>query len=310
MLEARFKKIVAVVFVCLILVLSLIIYLHWLEDRQPFVAFLSVGQGDAALIRLDNGAKILVDCGPDRKILSALGHRLPFYDRTIDYLIITHPDLDHYGGCLEALKRYQVKEIWTNGESGTDGTHWETWRQLVADEGAREKIIQAPEIWNAGQTRLEFLAPDESLLASAKKDNNAGSVVFRLLDDNFSALFTGDMETPLENALLEKYCSSTPIACPSLRAEYLKVGHHGSDSSSGDEFLRAVAPTTAVISVGKNSFGHPSLRVLRKLERQGAKIWRADQSGDLVVKSRPLDSKKSLLDNFLGAWYHLDKALQ
>jgi len=93
----------------------------------------------------------------------------------------------------------------------------------------------------------------------------------------------GDAEAPLENAMLDKYCvsTSTPMICPKLRADVLKVGHHGSDSSSGELFLSAVSPRKAVISVGKNRFGHPSFRVLKKLQRSGAEVWRTDEAGNI-----------------------------
>ncbi|MCX6780029.1 MAG: MBL fold metallo-hydrolase, partial [Candidatus Magasanikbacteria bacterium] len=98
-------------------------------------------------------------------------------------------------------------------------------------------------------------------------------------------LFTGDMEMPLEDAILEKYCSDNIFPCPSLAADYLKVGHHGSESSSGVKFLKAVSARYSIVSVGaKNRYGHPSMRVLKKLERAKMEIWRTDLKGDIILE--------------------------
>src|SRR3989344_9396567 len=104
---------------------------YWYFQKQQshfYVVFLNIGQGDAALINFGNGQKMLVDCGPNRSILSALGRHLPFYDRTIDYLLVTHPDLDHYGGCVDVLKRFDVKNIIINGATKAYDPYWVIWR--------------------------------------------------------------------------------------------------------------------------------------------------------------------------------------
>ena len=283
------KKLSLIITVCLLAIIALICYLKFSESRAGWrLIFLNVGQGDAALIRLDSGEKMLVDCGPDDKILSELGRYLPFYDRTIDYLLVTHPDLDHYGGCIDVLRRYQVRMVIGNGEERPNDPNWPVWKNELAAEKSALKIIAGPESWSIGGEKFEFLAPDDSLSVSGSDSgSNRQTIVFRFIfsgQEKGSVLFAGDMEIPLEDALLARYCSSTPVDCPVLRADILKVGHHGSDTSSGEEFLRAVSPEAALISVGKNSFGHPSLRVLRKLERARADVWRTDEKGDMIVE--------------------------
>src|SRR3989338_8116486 len=120
------KRLFAVLAVCLLSAIGFLIYLKFIPADDYFqVIFFDIGQGDAALIRLATGEKILVDCGPDRKILSKLGRGLKFYDREIDYLIATHPDLDHYGGCVDVLRRYKVKKIVTNGISKDYDSYWQ-----------------------------------------------------------------------------------------------------------------------------------------------------------------------------------------
>lgn len=284
-MEGKHKKIII-----LVLVLGLLIvvgYLYFYNSTLKFynsVTFFDVGQGDSALIRFDNGQKMLVDCGVNRKILSKLGSALPFFDRTIDYLLVTHPDGDHYGGCPAVLERYEVKNIITNGSSKSNDPYWLAWKKYYQMEQAQNIIISDHKIMTIGNNRLEFLAPDEKLDVNiSKSDSNNRSIVFSLSNNLGKFLFTGDMEVPLENAIIKAYCSST-VRCPVLKSDYLKVGHHGSDSSSGEFFLSLVQPRYTVVSVGPNKYGHPSLRTLRKLLRTDAIIWRTDQISDIIVK--------------------------
>ncbi|TSC84662.1 MAG: Late competence protein [Parcubacteria group bacterium Gr01-1014_13] len=289
----RDRKIIWVVIIFFTLLLGSVFYFYYNQHRPHRfqVTFFDIGQGDASLIQFNSGQKMLVDCGADKKILAKLGRALPFYDRTIDYLLATHPDLDHYGGCVDVLKNYQVKEIIINGRKKENDPYWRTWDKAVKDEpGAIVKIMDQPQVWIIASSTLEFLSPDSSLVLDvAADDSNNYSIVFRLKNDRISFLFSGDMEEPLEKALVHKYCSPSSTTCPALQADVLKVGHHGSDSSSGEELLNLVRPQTAIISSGKdNHYGHPSLRVLKKLQRVGAEILRTDQKGDIMI---PVDNK-------------------
>lgn len=280
------KKIIIILIICLAIVIGLYFYIQITEAQTKHfqITFFNVGQGDSALIRFADGEKMLVDCGIDRTILRKLGGALPFYDRKIDYLLVTHPDADHYGGCPEVLKRYDVGKIITNGEIKKDDPYWPAWEKYSRTADGQE-IIRAPEEKVIAGARMEFLAPDASLPMEAKyQSGNNWSIVFRLTAEGKKFLFTGDMETPMETVLLSAYCSSTPIDCPTLKTDYLKIGHHGSDTSSDEKFLEAVSPQTAIISVGKNSYGHPSFRVLKKLERLGIDIWRTDEKGDIIIE--------------------------
>ena len=279
------KKILLIAGIVLVLSIGLLLYFLYKEiTRHEFkVIFFDIGQGDASLIQFANGEELLVDCGPDKKILARLGQTLPFYERTLDYLLVTHPDLDHYGGCIDVLKNYTVKKIILNGHKKQD-SFWQAFEEAVRKEGAEIKIIDSPEIWTIASSTIEFLSPDKNLALKVNADDsNNYSIVFRLTNNNKSFLFTADMEMPLENALLDKYClDSFALNCPLLQVEVLKVGHHGSDTSSGEDFLKAIKAKDAVISVGaQNKYGHPSMRVLRKLERAGMNVVRTDLMGNI-----------------------------
>ncbi len=259
------------------------------------VTFLDVGQGDSALIQFANGQKMLVDCGANKGVLARLSDVLPFYDRAIDYVLATHPDLDHYGGCIDVIKRYRVSHIITNGRAKPGDPYWEEWQRSIEASGAEISEITAESTWVIASSTLHFLSPDSTLpLKVAGDDSNNFSIVFKLTADTGQTfLFTGDMEVPLETALINRYCSdlvtSTVFAksepCAALQSAILKVGHHGSNSSSGLNLLEAVRPRLGLVSVGvKNRYGHPSLRVLKRLERAGMVIRRTDQEGSIVVE--------------------------
>ncbi len=327
------KKIIIVIVIGLLVVGVIFVYIY-IDSHRPRhfeVDFLNIGQGDSTLIQFANGQKMLVDCGPNKIVLSALGRHLPFYDNTIDYVLATHPDLDHYGGCVDVLKRYNVKNIITNGHTKPSDPYWQEWNKVMHEEtyddhpltpsfarrGQRTPAtiitMSSPTVWTIASDTLQFISPDPALkLDVGAADSNNYSIVFKLTHEGETFLFTGDMEVPLENELMRKYCATStvlssraesrdlarpdeisPLAarlgrndngCTALRADTLKVGHHGSDTGSSEPFLAIVKAKKAIISVGKNKYGHPTLRVLKHLERSGAEILRTDQKGDIVVR--------------------------
>ncbi len=279
--------------ICLIVfwvtIFGLLFYIMWTVQaaKKSEVIFLDIGQGDAALIKFGNGQKMMVDCGPDKKVLSKLGRYLTFFDRTIDYMLVTHPDGDHYGGCPSVLERYDVKNIIFGDFQKSNDPFWRAWTKYSAAENSNWKFIDGYEIITIGSSSLEFFAPDSDSLILKKDANesNNHSIVFLLKNNLGRFLFTGDMEMPLEDAILEKYCVGNSSSCPSLQADYLKVGHHGSDSSTGIQFLKAVSARYGIISVGaKNRYGHPTDRVLRKLKRDDVETWRTDLKSDIIIR--------------------------
>lgn len=280
------KKFIYIFLFFLGIVPVIILYIQYDKSNRHFsVTFLNVGQGDSALIKFSNGEKMLVDCGIDQKVLQGLGRNMPFYDRTIDYLLVTHPDLDHYGGCPGVLKRYDVKNIITNGEEKSGDQYWSAWKKYLEEENAVNKVINEKQELEIGDSEINFLYPGNDVALDEKlREGNNKSIIFTLQNNNKKFLFMGDAEVPLENALMQKYCvTSTPIICPTLKSDYIKIGHHGSDSSSGELFLDIVNAKKAIISVGKNTFGHPSFRILKKLQRAGAEVFRTDKLGDITL---------------------------
>ncbi|MDP3900543.1 MAG: MBL fold metallo-hydrolase [bacterium] len=241
------------------------------------VTFLDVGQGDSALIQTPYGQNILIDAGDvDGKVLGALAQFLPFYDRELDLVIISHPHEDHIGGLEKILQRYDVKKILYTGVAHTAEIYLQTLNEIKY-QNIPVVIIERPQTINLGQAaNLEIIYPRESLQNKEVSELNNSSIVFKLTYGENAFLFAGDAEAEVEDELLR--------AGADLSADVFKASHHGSDTSNTAEFLQAVDPEFVVISVGKdNSFGHPAPRVLTRLERMGISVYRTDEDGSVQM---------------------------
>ncbi len=282
------KKVGIAIFIILILsavVWKIQVYKNSSENSYLQITIFNVGQGDSTLINFRNGQKMLVDCGPDKKVVQKLGKYLS--GQIIDYMLITHFDLDHYGGCVDVLKRYEVKHIVTNGYPKPNDSYWIAWNEAAQKENAEFKVVDHVESWEIASTTLEIISPNSNQIYKPSDDTgNNHSIVFRLSDSiqNLSVLFTGDIEEPTEKLLVDQFCAEKKSDCPTLKAQVLKAAHHGSDTSSSNDFVEAVHPEKVIISVGKfNKFGHPSLRVIRRLERLPTQILRTDLNDDIIL---------------------------
>ncbi len=258
---------------------------------EVHITFLDVGQGDATFIEFPDGQQMLIDCSMDGRVLEALGRVMDFYDKTIDYLVVTHPDLDHYGGCQDVLERFDVKHIWYTGIDKSYDQRWKAWWYAVGDEGSVYKDITGEEAIDIAGARLHILYPDHDLsidprIPGDQKESNGNntSIVMRLDYGESSVLLPGDAEEEVEEYLLSAYEHEI------FDVDILKLGHHGSDSSSILEFIEAVSPEHAIASCGyENKFGHPSRRVLKRLERASSTVWRTDVQGDITTVLRLQD---------------------
>ncbi len=262
----------------LILVNIFIFQLIWQnEHRQLTFAMLDVGQGDALFIESPTGTQILVDGGPARKILSPLSRVMNPFDKKIDAVIITNPDADHIGGFLDVLKNYQVGEVFSSGTVSNSKTFKDLETQ-IQNKNIPNLLVKKGMRLDLGEGAvLDILFPDRDV--SSWKTND-GSVVARLSYGKTSVMLTGDATKLTEKIILGDFSSSE------LQSDILKVGHHGSRGSSSLEFVQAVSPTYALISDGKgNTYGHPHPETLDILKQIGAKIFRTDLLGTIVVKS-------------------------
>lgn len=235
--------------------------------------FFDVGQGDAIYYRTAAGNDILIDAGPGDAVLSKLGRVMPFWDRELELVILTHPHADHISGMVEVLRRYRVKTVMLPyAEHGS-----EVYKTLLSGFKVEKINIVRPRlgqrIFLDEQSVFDVYYPILAKFDEQPKDINDVSVVGRLSFGKINILLTGDAGRDIENLLLR-------LGLP-LEAEILKVGHHGSKHSSSPEFLKVASSSYAIISVGKNSYGHPHEEVLGTLNETDAEVLRTDEHGDI-----------------------------
>lgn len=255
----------------------LVFYWDWQSSHRPLTfAMLDVGQGDAIFIESPTGTQMLVDAGPDSSVLRELPKLMPFWDRSLDVVVMTHPDQDHVGGFVDIFKSYKVHTVFEPGVFSNTATY-KSLEDTIKDKNIPNVLARAGMQVNlGGGAYVEFLFPDRSVV---DWETNNASVVARLVYGDSSFMLTGDATKYTEGIILS---TKTP---EQLRSTVLKVGHHGSDTSSSAEFIRAVAPRYALISDGRNNkYGHPKESVLDTLGQFGAQILRTDQSGTVVFK--------------------------
>jgi competence protein ComEC len=276
----RNRKIIYIVLFCLFalaLILAGIIFVQ--KSQELKIVFLDVGQGDAILI--EQGSKqILIDGGPSgQTLLNKLGKHVPFWDRNIEMVIVTHPDADHITGLVDVMQNYKVGII-VETLAVSDS---QIFKKL--EETIREKNIEKIEAQRGEKIILNEMASMDILSPGSEapinsNDTNASSIVAKLSFADNSFLFTGDLSSEREADLAN------------IKADVLKVAHHGSKYSTGEEFLKAVSPEDAVISVGKNNrYGHPAPEALERLKSKNIRILRTDEMGDIEYNCANLAAK-------------------
>jgi competence protein ComEC len=262
LLKFQNKHLLILLIVLNIIAWSAVFYYSQTSDME--VCFLDVGQGDSILIQTGFNQQILIDGGPDDSVIGKLEGYLPFWDRTIDLIVLTHPDKDHLFGLNEVLKNYKVKNIlWTGVISET--LLYNEWLELIEDEGAN--IYIAKEGMKIGA--IEVIYPFDDLSGRELSDINDSSIVLKMGDD---ILFTGDLSTKIESLLKD------------IDVDILKLGHHGSKTSTSFELLQNTSPDIAIVSAGLgNSYGHPSDEVLARLDEFAINVLQTSKLKDICL---------------------------
>jgi competence protein ComEC len=240
------------------------------------VQFLDVGQGDAVLIQTPDGVEMLVDGGRDATVLRELSKGRSFFDRTIDVVVATHPDADHISGLVDVLARYQVATI-IQTENAKETAVTSAFAQAVESENARVMTPDAGQVlWLGEQTRVVILSPkgDET-----NWESNTASIVMYIEYGDTSFLLTGDAPSGIENYLVGQYGKQ-------LQSDVLKLGHHGSKTSTSELFLDTVKPTYAVVSASiDNRYGHPHQEVMQRVFARNIQTSQTGTDGTITFYS-------------------------
>jgi len=228
-----------------------------LPDGKLHAYFFDAGQGDSALVVTPSGKQILIDGGNDMSVLEHLGKYMPFFDRSIDLIVLSHPNKDHLVSLTEVLRRYEVKGILASSAEADLGRYLSFLNEIKTQ--SIPFLLPDPDkhIYFSDETVLDVIYPPEMLGIT---DMNNRSLVFKISSRGKSMLFTGDIETKAENYILNSGAD--------ISADILKVAHHGSKTSSSENFLDAVSPSLAVITAEiNNSYGFPNTEVIERLDR-------------------------------------------
>lgn len=261
----------------------------YFPDDKLNLVFCDVGQGDAVLITKGSG-QILIDGGPNDKVLTCLSENMPFWDKKIEIVALTHPEADHLFGLLAVLDKYEVDFFLTGPEGGSSAIYAELISKINPSislrtrvQSAKLKLINpyAGEKIKLGEITLESLWPEREwagavLGASTSGRLNEFSLVFLLSFRDKKVLLMGDADSRVQKNIV--------LNSTSLPIDILKFPHHGSKTGMTEEFLEAISPKEAVISVGKNSYGHPTEEALDLLKKSNVIIRRTDLEGDINYK--------------------------
>ena len=243
------------------------------NDKRLHVVFCDVGQGDAIFVRTPNGSDILVDGGPDDSVLSCLGKHMPFWDKTLELMVLTHPDADHVTGLIDVIKRYKVIRFYTSKVEGKTDTYKQFLKTLQKADIKQNYLWQGDKFTFKERLTIETLWPTQEWKGLSI---NSFSVAQLLTYKNFKVLLTGDLDA---EQMVQFFSLAGEI-------NFLKVPHHGSRFGLTAEILDILNPKIAVISVGKNNkYGHPAPFTLELLKDKNIKILRTDRDGKIEIVS-------------------------
>ncbi|MCA9765065.1 MAG: MBL fold metallo-hydrolase [Carnobacterium sp.] len=246
-------------------------------SKSAYFRILDVGQGSSTLLQSEDGTTILIDSGryedKNKKILTYLDHYVGIGGK-IDLLIFTHNDSDHIGYGDLILQYYDVQEIWMNGYDSTSKVYE---RVLDAIENSQARYVEpkSGESYQVGPFELEVLNPT----VESRNNPNDDSIVTKISFADFSGLFSGDASTRVEKDIIEEKNSD-------LTADLLLMGHHGSETSTSEEWIKAVQPKISVYSTGKNNgYDHPGKEAIDRLKKSSIPIYGTSKNGTVTVKA-------------------------
>ena len=270
------KKKALLILICALVIFNGVIwFLVFKKDSSELtIAFLNVGQGDAIFIEAPDGNQMLIDGGNGGSVLQALSDVMPFYDRFIDVVVATHPDADHIGGLIDVFERFNISFVIESGNIGDTETAKRLEKEIAEAGAARFLARRGMSIDLGNGVVAHVLFPDRDV---SEIESNTASVVLQIVYGETEILLTGDSPKSIEKLLVSQN--------KNLKSDILKIGHHGSRTSTDPSFLAAVAPTIGVISAGKdNRYGHPHQEVVELLQNQRVRFFET-KDGHVVFTS-------------------------
>lgn len=264
----------------ILMVINLTIWFSYFSffEKDITIHFIDVGSGDGAFIRTPEGFNIVIDGGPQGKLSNYLGINYPFLGKDIDLLILSHPHEDHIIGALDILKSYKVKKVLGSGVLSQSPVY-STFLKTVKDKNIDFIVARQGQNIKFGKLNIEVLFPFEYLLNKKISNINNSSLMIKIEYENFSCLFPGDLEKDVADEIL--------FSGIDIKSDVIKVSHQGSKNGiqNVSKFLELANPKIAIISVGENSYGHPSKETIDKLTSYSIDILRTDTKGNIVIKS-------------------------
>lgn len=283
-IKTYFRWYFLLVLIVIAIFLFSVVFGHKKQGVLTF-AVLDIGQGDALYIESPTGTQVIVDGGPGNNLLKALPKVMPFYDRSVDMIVVTNPDSDHYEGFIKFLDKYKVEKVL---EPGTTNAYpaYAVFENKVKQKNISKTIARrGQEIDLGGGAYLQILFPDRNV---SEVSPNTGSIVMKLIYGDTSVMLQGDSISNIEQYLLE-------LDGDYLKSDIFKAGHHGSRTSSVEEYVAKVSPKWTVISSGKNnSYGHPHKETLATMKKLQIPTYDTCNNGTIVFES---DGKIFVLKN-------------
>lgn len=277
--EHQIKFIKYFSFIAIVALILLVYTICQSKDDYFHFYMLDIGQGDSIYARDKDGNDIIVDGGPNQKVLTNLGELMPFYDKKIELVVISHPHADHITGLIEVLKRYEIEKILLTDAVATT-KEYEEMLEIIKSKQITTSLVKIGDSFKlSNELNIEILWPNDSFQNKKIENLNNTSIVAKLNYNKVSFLLMGDAETDVQKTLIKEIPDK-------LKSDILKVSHQGSKDSSNIDFIKIVNPELGIISVGLNNmYGHPHKKTLEVLENNQIKILRTDQNGRIEIVS-------------------------
>lgn len=278
------KKIVILICISILMFFGVVIYEKVVfSDHKLHIVFCNVGQGDAIFIRTPGGKDMLIDGGPDDSVLSCLSRHMPFWDRQLELMFLTHPHADHFTGLISVIQRYRLLYFYTEKLENNKTGGFKEFLQILKEKGLTSANLYLGDQFKTNDgVQIKVLGPSKEYLVQTSPGGTIGeskefaSLILHISYGEFDAITTGDSQVAGLSEALQRRIPSV---------EVLQVPHHGSRFGLNTELIDEISPKVAVISVGRNRYGHPSKEVLNLLGTNHIKTLRTDQNGDVEIVS-------------------------